>query len=255
MRVFGCFLLFHMLFDFYFQSNKMAGEKEYSRIALAMHCLVYAAGAAATVALLFEASATAIAASFTVFALSHWIIDGSLRRAFAGLDLSPVGSFLADQVLHIIILLILSVLCCYLWAMRPIASNLLGARGAELSWISTLCFCGRPCSIVIAKVLQSLRNPGVEQSADTTTAHSGKWIGIFERLIVAALSLLNQYSAIAFFLLQKVSRALSSWKVTRISLRFICWVHWQACSWQWLLRSYLVICLAAPLVEVIRNVR
>ena len=25
MRVFGCFLLFHMLFDFYFQSNKMAG--------------------------------------------------------------------------------------------------------------------------------------------------------------------------------------------------------------------------------------
>lgn len=45
MRVFGCFLLFHMLFDFYFQSNKMAGEKEYSRIALAMHCLVYAAGA------------------------------------------------------------------------------------------------------------------------------------------------------------------------------------------------------------------
>lgn len=96
MRVFGCFLLFHMLFDFYFQSNKMAGEKEYSRIALAMHCLVYSVGAAATVALLFEASATAIAASFTVFALSHWIIDGSLRRAFAGLDLSPVGSFLAD---------------------------------------------------------------------------------------------------------------------------------------------------------------
>jgi hypothetical protein len=203
MRVFGCFLLFHMLFDFYFQSNKMAGEKEYSRIALAMHCLVYAAGAAATVALLFEASATAIAASFTVFALSHWIIDGSLRRAFAGLDLSPVGSFLADQVLHIIILLILSVLCCYLWAMRPIASNFLGARGAELSWISTLCFCGRPCSIVIAKVLQSLRNPGVEQSADTTTAHSGKWIGIFERLIVAALSLLNQYSAIAFIFTAK----------------------------------------------------
>lgn len=129
MRVFGCFLLFHMLFDFYFQSNKMAGEKEYSRIALAMHCLVYSVGAAATVALLFEASATAIAASFTVFALSHWIIDGSLRRAFAGLDLSPVGSFLADQVLHIIILLILSVLCCHLWAMRPIALNLLGARG------------------------------------------------------------------------------------------------------------------------------
>ena len=87
--------------------------------------------------------------------------------------------------------------------MRPIALNLLGARGAELSWISTLCFCGRPCSIVIAKVLQSLRNPGVEQSADTTTAHSGKWIGIFERLIVAALSLMSQYSAIAFIFTAK----------------------------------------------------
>lgn len=203
MRVFGCFLLFHMLFDFYFQTNKMADKKESNRIALGLHCLIYAAGAAATVALLFEASVAATAASFTVFALSHWFIDGSLRRAFAGLDLSPVGSFLADQVLHIIILLILSVLCCHLWAMRPIALSLLGARGAELSWISTLCFCGRPCSIAIAKVLQFLRNPGTEQSACTSNAHSGKWIGIFERLIVAALSLLNQYSAIAFIFTAK----------------------------------------------------
>ena len=203
MRVFGCFLLFHMLFDFYFQSNKMADEKEYNRIALGMHCLVYAAGAAATAALLFEASAIAIVAFFTVLALSHWIIDGSLRRTIAGLDLSPVGSFLVDQVLHIIILLILSVLCCHLWAMRPIALNLLDAHGVELSWISTLCFCGRPCSIVIAKVLQFLRNPGVEQSADASAAHSGKWIGIFERLIVTALSLMSQYSAIAFIFTAK----------------------------------------------------
>lgn len=203
MRVFGCFLLFHILFDFYFQSNKMADEKEYSRIALGMHCVVYAAGAAATVALLFEVSAIVIVTSFTVLALSHWIIDGSLRRTIAGLDLSPVGSFLIDQVLHILILLILSVLCRHLWAMRPIALNLLGAHGVELSWISTLCFCGRPCSIVIAKVLQFLRNPGVEQSADTSAAHSGKWIGIFERLIVAALSLMSQYSAIAFIFTAK----------------------------------------------------
>ena len=87
--------------------------------------------------------------------------------------------------------------------MRPIALNLLGAHGVELSWISTLCFCGRPCSIVIAKVLQFLRNPGVEQSADASTAHSGKWIGIFERLIVAALSLMSQYSAIAFIFTAK----------------------------------------------------
>lgn len=93
MRVIGCFLLFHMLFDFYSQSNKMADEKEYNRIALGMHCLVYAAGAAATAALLFEASVIVIVASFTVLALSHWIIDGSLRRTIAGLDLSPVGSF------------------------------------------------------------------------------------------------------------------------------------------------------------------
>ena len=203
MRVFGCFLLFHMLFDFYFQTNKMADKKDSNRIALGLHCLIYAAGAAATVALLFEASVAATAASFAVFALSHWFIDGSLRRKIAGLDLSPVGSFLIDQMLHIVLLFMLSVLCCHLWVMRPIASNLLGNRGAELSWVSTLCFCGRPCSIAIAKVLQFLRNPGTEQSACTSNAHSGKWIGIFERLIVAALSLLNQYSAIAFIFTAK----------------------------------------------------
>ncbi len=203
MRVFGCFLLFHMLFDFYFQSNKMADEKESNRIALGLHCLIYAVGAAATVTFLFEASVAATAASFTVFALSHWFIDGGLRRKIAGLDLSPVGSFLIDQVLHIVLLLMLSVLCCRLWVMRPVASNLLGTRGVELSWVSTLCFCGRPCSIAIAKVLQFLRNPDAEQSAGTSIAHSGKWIGIFERLIVAALSLLNQYSAIAFIFTAK----------------------------------------------------
>lgn len=203
MRVLGCFLLFHMLFDFYFQSNKMADEKEGSRIALGLHCLIYAAGAAATVALLFEASTAAVVASFTVLALSHWVIDGNLRRAIAGLDLSPIGSFLIDQVQHIVLLFMLGVLCCHLWVMRPVASSLLSTRGVELSWISTLCFCGRPCSIAIAKVLQSLRNPGAEQSAGTPIAHSGKWIGIFERLIVAALSLLNQYSAIAFIFTAK----------------------------------------------------
>lgn len=203
MRVFGCFLLFHMLFDFYFQTNKMADKKESNRIALGLHCLIYAAGAAATVALLFEASVAATAASFTVFALSHWFIDGSLRRKITGLDLSPVGSFLIDQMLHIVLLFMLSVLCCHLWVMRPVASSLLDARGVELSWVSTLCFCGRPCSIAIAKVLQSHRNPGTVQSAGTSIAHSGKWIGIFERLIVAALSLLNQYSAIAFIFTAK----------------------------------------------------
>lgn len=203
MRVLGCFLLFHMLFDFYFQSNKMADEKEGNRIALGLHCLIYAAGAAATVALLFEASAAAVVASFTVLALSHWVIDGNLRRAIAGLDFSPIGCFLIDQVLHIVLLFILSVLCCRLLAMRPVASSFLGTRGVELSWVSVLCFCGRPCSIAIAKVLQFLRNPGTEQSAGTSIAHSGKWIGIFERLIVAALSLLNQYSAIAFIFTAK----------------------------------------------------
>lgn len=203
MRVFGCFLLFHMLFDFYFQTNKMADKKESNRIALGLHCLIYAAGAAATVALLFEASVAATAASFTVFALSHWFIDGSLRRKITGLDLSPVGSFLIDQMLHIVLLFMLSVLCCHLWVMRPVASSLLDARGVELSWVSTLCFCGRPCSIAIAKVLQSHRNPGTVQSAGTSIAHSGKWVGIFERLIVAALSLLNQYSAIAFIFTAK----------------------------------------------------
>lgn len=203
MRVFGCFLLFHMLFVFYFQTNKMADKKESNRIALGLHCLIYAAGAAATVALLFEASVAATAASFTVFALSHWFIDGSLRRKITGLDLSPVGSFLIDQMLHIVLLFMLSVLCCHLWVMRPVASSLLDARGVELSWVSTLCFCGRPCSIAIAKVLQSHRNPGTVQSAGTSIAHSGKWIGIFERLIVAALSLLNQYSAIAFIFTAK----------------------------------------------------
>lgn len=203
MRVFGCFLLFHMLFDFYFQTNKMADKKESNRIALGLHCLIYAAGAAATVALLFEASVAATAASFTVFALSHWFIDGSLRRKITGLDLSPVDSFLIDQMLHIVLLFMLSVLCCHLWVMRPVASSLLDARGVELSWVSTLCFCGRPCSIAIAKVLQSHRNPGTVQSAGTSIAHSGKWIGIYERLIVAALSLLNQYSAIAFIFTAK----------------------------------------------------
>lgn len=81
--------------------------------------------------------------------------------------------------------------------MRPIALNLLDTHGVELFWISTLCFCGRPCSIVIAKVLQSLRSVDVEQSEEASIVHSGKWIGIFERLIVTTLSLLNQYSVIA----------------------------------------------------------
>lgn len=56
---------------------------------------------------------------------------------------------------------------------------------------------------IIAKVLQSLRSVDVEQSEEASIVHSGKWIGIFERLIVATLSLLNQYSVIAFIFTAK----------------------------------------------------
>lgn len=116
----------------------MAAEKEESGIDLSLHCLIYAADTATTVLLLFEVSAVAIVASFIVLALSHWIIDGRLRGAIAGRGLSPIGSFLVDQVLHVVILLMLSATCCHLWAMRPIALNLLDTHGVELFWISTL---------------------------------------------------------------------------------------------------------------------
>lgn len=74
--------------------------------------------------------------------------------------------------------------------------ELIQVHSVELAWTGSFVAVCRPAGIAVSKMLESARGQNSDEKGDTV--HSGKWIGIFERLIVVALSLLAQYSAIAF---------------------------------------------------------
>lgn len=192
----GYFLLFHLLFDFYFQSNRLAEIKEKSCSGLMLHCLIYSLGLTVAAACLLNTGALLLLAVGAFFFLSHFVIDGPIRSIFVARVMSPVGRLAIDQVLHVVILAVISLYfdAGQLYS-EPVVA-IMNAHAGELTWIATFCFCGRPSSITVADMLQSVRTRA--HAEPNTVLHSGKWIGILERLIVSSLSLLGQYSAIAF---------------------------------------------------------
>lgn len=196
-------LLAHVLGDFYFQSNQLASRKQKDMKALAVHVGIYSLciliGLVLYVPRLFDALWMTM-----VIALSHFVIDIIKLRLEPFLSKYDVLFFCLDQFLHIIILWLCSdCLSIYERFFDPI----LYADCSVIMIIAMMLFCGKPASILIAKLFQKIPQT-VEASMDESVRHQesvriGSWIGILEREIIFLLALLGQYGAIGFVMAAK----------------------------------------------------
>ena len=100
---------------------------------------------------------------------SHYFMDGPARLYLCKGGRSPIARFAIDQIAHVLILTALDFFLLFCARTRGFTVELIQVHSVELAWTGSFVAVCRPAGI-----------------------------GIFERLIVVALSLLAQYSAIAF---------------------------------------------------------
>lgn len=130
-----------------------------------------------------------------VILVTHTLIDGwkSYRPA-------TVQYFLADQLLHLLVILG----CWYSyfinWKDVHLAWQQINSQVAIWKTITAFVFLTAPAGILIGQLTKQWRDK-IENSE--SLANAGKWIGMIERIIILIFVLQNQFSAIGLLVAAK----------------------------------------------------
>lgn len=198
-------LIAHLLTDFVFQPKSWVKDRELKQgksVKLYLHVTITAA-----VAYVFSGE------------YANWIIPLVIFSTHLGIDYiksktekDNFSYFVADQLAHILVILLLWLTVENQWTAIPTFIRQL--FGTELFWIiaAGYIFVSWPLGIIIGKATQQWRDqinreksrivmlqpsPGEEQ--ELGLANAGKWIGICERLLILTFVLMGQFTAIGFF--------------------------------------------------------
>lgn len=181
-------LIGHFVGDFLLQPARLAELKRKNIGYLLLHTVIYMVPV--TIATAFFGNWEVIIA-LPVIAVSHFFID-FIKNKLQNKYCSPGAElvlYLADQLIHILILLI---------AAHIFRNNLT----ASVEYI-ILCaiICTKPASVLVKHVLNALSckinlSRGEECDSEEAKGNAGAVIGVLERLIMLVLGIMNLYSAI-----------------------------------------------------------
>lgn len=195
-------LLAHIISDFVLQTNKMVKTKKWFSGYMFVHIAIVF-----VMTLLLSGQ---LICSLLI-AISHWLIDSTKCGLQEKYPRRQKELFIADQLMHVIIILIVWIAHFNLWHLignsisMPFMDYHFSLLLLAYVWLIF------PVSFLIKFVTQSITpnttqtNPKNELSQDNTVniEHGGKLIGQFERIIILTLVLLNQYEAIGFLITGK----------------------------------------------------
>jgi hypothetical protein len=187
----------HLLGDFLLQNRKMVRHKQQFKARswmLYLHAFVHG-----LLFYLFTASWGAWWMAIIV-SVSHFFIDWwKLTKK------ESTGIFIADQSLHI---LVLTILWFYSQMNGPLfVSWINSALNNKTMWAVLMGYflLMWPFSMIIGLVTQRWRLDIIShlESQRSSLAEAGKWIGIFERLLVFTFIITNQFAGIGFLITAK----------------------------------------------------
>ena len=185
-------ILAHLTGDFLLQSKSWVSHKEEKKAGswkLYAHALIHAL----LVLLLFaDLSAWPIAIAI---GLSHLLID--MIRLYAQKDKTRTAWFLADQGLHLLVIIAV----WWYWTGMPDVSPFLRST-KFLVYATALYFLVQPMSIVIAIVMKPWA-ARIPHENDDSLENAGRTIGILERLFVFGFIVANHWEAVGFLLAAK----------------------------------------------------
>ncbi len=181
----------HLLSDFVLQPRSWVDSRKVRHFAsgkLYLHGLV-----TGTVALLFIGIQYWLVA--LIIAVTHLLIDG-----WKSYQKDNIYYFLADQALHFLILFF----CWYFfWGNVDVVSSLLSVLQTNNDFwllLTGAVLLSSPTGILIGQMTKGWREKILNPE---TLANAGKWIGIIERMIVYALVLMGEFSAISLLIAAK----------------------------------------------------
>jgi hypothetical protein len=203
-------LLAHFLTDFALQPKKwidQRNQKHFSSGYLYLHATVTAVFAGTFVGWQYWKIAI-------VIFITHLVIDG-----WKSYQKQSIVYFLIDQFLH---LLVIFGSWYFIFGKPADLSTWWKDVNSDVNfWIilAAVVFLTAPSAILIGQLTQYWRNQ-LEQEADTL-ANAGKWIGIFERIIILVLVLQNQYEAIGLLVAAKTILRFSENSRTEVKTEYL----------------------------------
>jgi hypothetical protein len=184
-------LIAHILADFVFQLSSWVEEKKVKGLgAWGLYKHIAIVGVFTWIAI-WNYPIVAI-----IITIAHLVID------YLKIKLDKKGElsfFIADQLLHVLVIVICWLYLISGWErMAEVSLSFWTSFNAILIMFGYL-FCIGPCSYLIKLSTQNL----IQQSIGDNVKRGGRLIGIFERIIIYTLVLLNQYEAIGFLITGK----------------------------------------------------
>ena len=205
-------LCIHLLGDFYFQTQKMAERKQKQFSWTVYHCLIYAACAWG----LFFLFMPGLSLRYIfVFSLAHAVIDmmkyvicrycSGKYQILSGV-LSSRNIFLADQALHLILLMGIAswmgrieITGLYRTGISAFFDAFEIPEKLLLRWAVVLLIIHKPANILTANVLSGYKPP----EKAVADRNAGRMIGTLERIIMVIFIAIGQYSAVGLVLTAK----------------------------------------------------
>ncbi|MEM7496373.1 MAG: DUF3307 domain-containing protein [Pseudomonadota bacterium] len=198
LETFVALLLAHLIGDFALQPDWMAQRKREPGI-LVVHVGVHVAMTALILGVLAPLP-------LAVIATTHFAIDLAKARLFRRTP-QPLSHFIADQAAHLTVLVAVALAfpalaAASLWPplLPPEAAAHWSAAIAIAAGIIVAFSAGR---YAVTILLADLGLPAGPAEADDALARGGLWIGRLERLLVFALVLVQQFTAIGMLIAAK----------------------------------------------------
>lgn len=190
-------LAVHFFADFVLQSKKLVQNKKNKKTRswfLYVHCLIHAG-----LIYLFLPDKSLWQIPVIIF-ITHYIID--LWKLY---QKENALSFFADQLLHVIVIVII-------WMIWYQPVNWMNLHTSKLLsnynfWLVATAYLITvfPLAFVLGYATQRWRKD-IEQKvnrSETSLSEAGKWIGIFERILVLTFVIANHYEGIGFLIAAK----------------------------------------------------
>ena len=183
----------HLCVDYFFQSDTSAKEKNalgFKSNFLYWHVLI-----CFILSWIFSIQWGFVIGA-AIIAITHFCIDGFKPN----LNKSTFGryAFFIDQVLHLFIIFIVSMLFQKWVGISP--SFPIDINFKYLLMITGYLLCLKPANIFVKEVF---RATDIQVSSDNEMPNAGKVIGVLERLLTLTFIIVSQYSAVGFLIAAK----------------------------------------------------
>jgi len=189
-------LLAHLITDFLFQSRSWIKQKREKK--------------AASVFLYVHAALAGLLTYVIVQDWSLWLVPVIISVTHFGIDLWKLHQeldnlryFLIDQALHLLVLFILWISVTQNWGeVLPFITSLLASE-VFLVYLTGYLIVIFPIGFIIGKATRRWQKEIKKEDGIKSLAKAGRYIGIFERILVLTFILTNNFSAIGFLIAAK----------------------------------------------------